>query len=89
MEPANTDWLPGRAWSEPRGRSLRRLDMLVLTRRPDQRINLYLKTEHGPKLLGSILVVKATDKIVRLGFDEFGPEVSILRGELEQPTGAK
>jgi sRNA-binding carbon storage regulator CsrA len=64
-------------------------DMLVLGRKQEERINLYLKTEHGPKLLGSILVVKATDKIVRLGFDEFGPEVSILRGELEQPTGAK
>jgi sRNA-binding carbon storage regulator CsrA len=62
--------------------------MLVLRRDRDQRINLYLNTEHGKKLLGQIVMVDVVRQQAKLGF-EFGSEVSILRAELEQPVCAK
>jgi sRNA-binding carbon storage regulator CsrA len=56
--------------------------MLVLARRVDGRINLHLQTEHGEKLLGTVMVVSVHGPTVRLGF-EFGPEVRIAREELD------
>jgi hypothetical protein len=61
------------------------LKNLVLTVHPGQKVNLYQRTEHGPKLLGAVTVMKKKD---RLAF-EFTDDVLVLRGELEQPTGAK
>ncbi len=59
--------------------------MLVLTRDTDQKVNLYLTTPHGQKLLGSVMLVKVRrGGKVRLGF-EFGDEVQVLREEVGPP----
>ena len=61
------------------------LKNLVLTIHPGEKANLYQQTDHGPKFLGAVTVMKKKD---RLAF-EFTDDVLILRAELDQPTGAK